>query len=135
MRYFDHKLFEQAQAKGTLDSEEYKNLLQEMLKGARENGINKIMNAYKLDAIIAPTGSPAWKTDLVNGDNFGISSSSPAAIAGYPAISLPMGFIEGLPVNITFYGKAWSEPTLIEMAFSFEQGTKHRRKPEFRSGE
>ena len=134
MRYFDHKLFEQAQAKGTLDSEEYKNLLQEMLKGARENGIDKIMNAYKLDAIIAPTGSPAWKTDLVNGDNFGISSSSPAAIAGYPAISLPMGFIEGLPVNITFYGKAWSEPTLIEMAFSFEQGTKHRRKPEFRSG-
>ena len=105
-----------------------------MLKGAREDGIDKIMNENNLDAIIAPTGSPAWKTDLVNGDNFGISSCSPAAIAGYPAISLPMGFIEGLPVNITFYGKAWSEPTLIEMAFSFEQGTKHRRKPEFRSG-
>ncbi len=135
MRWFDHKLFEMAQAKKSLDSDEYKNALQEMLKGARENGIDKVMNANNLVAIIAPTGSPAWKTDLVNGDNFGISSSSPAAIAGYPAISLPMGFVEGLPVNITFYGKAWSEPTLIEMAFAYEQGTKHRRKPQFLKGE
>lgn len=135
MEWFDHKLFELAQAKGSLDTEEYKTMLNDMLKGARDNGIDKIMNEHKLDAIIAPTGSPAWKTDLVNGDNFGISSSSPAAIAGYPAISLPMGFISGLPVNITFYGRAWSEPTLIEMAYSYEQGTLHRRKPEFKSGE
>lgn len=135
MEWFDHKLFNLAQEKGSLDSLEYKKLLAEMLKGAHENGIDKIMNKHDLDAIIAPTGGPAWKTDLVNGDNFGISSSSPAAIAGYPAISLPMGTIADLPVNITFYGKAWSEPKLIEMAYAFEQGTKHRKKPEFKTGE
>ncbi len=135
MAWFDHKLFKQAQEKGSLDSDEYKKLLNDMLKGARDNGIDKIMNEHNLDAIIAPTGSPAWKTDLVNGDNFSISSSTAAAIAGYPAISLPMGFIVGLPVNITFYGRAWSEPILIEMAYAFEQGTLHRKKPEFKSGE
>ena len=135
MEWFDHKLFELAQAKGSVSSVEYKKLLNDMLKGARDNGIDKIMNEHRLDAIIAPTGSPAWKTDLVNGDNFGISSSAPAAIAGYPAISLPMGAIAGLPVNITFYGRAWSEPTLIGMAYTFEQGTKHRKKPTFRTGE
>ncbi|MDD3787645.1 MAG: amidase family protein, partial [Petrimonas sp.] len=135
MEWFNHHLFDLAQAKGPLDSPEYKKLLAEMLKGARENGIDKVMNDNNLDAIIAPTGGPAWKTDLVNGDNFGISSSSPAAIAGYPAISLPMGIIAGLPVNITFYGRAWSEPKLIGMAYAFEQGTKHRKKPEFKTGE
>ena len=129
MEWFDHKLIELAQEKGPVDSDEYRKIVRDMLKGARDNGIDKIMDTHRLDAIIAPTGSPAWKTDWVNGDNFGISSSSAAAIAGYPAISLPMGFVSGLPVNITFYGKAWSEPTLIEMAFAFEQGTKHRRKP------
>lgn len=135
MEWFDHKLFEMAQKKGSIDTKEYKKLLGDMLKGARDNGIDKIMNENKLDAIIAPTGSPAWKTDLVNGDNSGISSSSAAAIAGYPAISLPMGFVAGLPVNITFYGRAWSEPMLIGMAYTFEQGTGHRRKPTFKSGE
>ena len=135
MEWFDHRLFELAQEKGSVESDEYKKMLNDMLKGARDNGIDRIMNEHKLDAIIAPTGSPAWKTDLVNGDNFGISSSSSAAIAGYPAISLPMGFIAGLPVNITFYGRAWSEPLLIEMAYSFEQGTQHRKKPEFKTGE
>lgn len=135
MEWFNHHLFDLAQEKGPLDSPEYKKLLAEMLKGARENGIDKVMNDNNLDAIIAPTGGPAWKTDLVNGDNFGISSSSPAAIAGYPAISLPMGIIAGLPVNITFYGRAWSEPKLIGMAYAFEQGTKHRKKPEFKTGE
>lgn len=135
MEWFDHQLFEMAQAKGSVDSDAYKKLLTDMLKGARENGIDKIMNENRLDAIVAPTGSPGWKTDLVNGDNFGISSSSPAAIAGYPAISLPMGFVAGLPVNITFYGKAWSEPTLISMAYTFEQGTKHRKQPTFKTGE
>lgn len=129
MEWFDHKLIELAQEKGPVDSDEYRKIVRDMLKDARDNGIDKIMDTHRLDAIIAPTGSPAWKTDWVNGDNFGISSSSAAAIAGYPAISLPMGFVSGLPVNITFYGKAWSEPTLIEMAFAFEQGTKHRRKP------
>ena len=135
MEWFDHTLFEMAQKKGAVGSDEYKKLLNDMLKGARDNGIDKIMNENKLDAIVAPTGSPAWKTDLVNGDNFGISSSSAAAIAGYPAISLPMGFVAGLPVNITFYGRAWSEPTLIGMAYAYEQGTKHRKQPTFKTGE
>ncbi len=135
MEWFDHRLFELAQQKGSVNSGEYKKLLSDMLKGARDNGIDKIMNENRLDAIVAPTGSPAWKTDLVNGDNFSISSSSAAAIAGYPAISLPMGWVAGLPVNITFYGKAWSEPTLISMAYAFEQGTRHRKKPAFKSGE
>lgn len=134
MEWFDHKLFDLAQEKGSLDSPEYKKLLDEMLRGARKDGIDKVMNENNLDAIIAPTGGPAWKTDLVNGDNFGISSSSPVAIAGYPAISLPMGTIADLPVNITFYGRAWSEPTLIEMVYAYEQSTKHRKKPEFKTG-
>lgn len=131
MKWFDHKLFEMAQQKASLESTEYKKLLTSMLDGARKNGIDKIMDKYKLDAIVSPTGNPAWKTDMVNGDNVTLSSSSPAAIAGYPAISLPMGLINGLPVNVTFFGRAWSEPELIKMAYSFEQGTKHRKKPNF----
>jgi amidase len=102
-----------------------------MLKATREDGIDLVMNANNLDAIIAPTGSPAWKTDLILGDHFVGGSSSLAAISGYPAISVPMGFIEGLPVGITFFGRAWSEPLLIQIAYSYEQGTKHRKTPEY----
>ena len=103
-----------------------------MMKGIRENGIDKVMNANKLDALIAPTGAPAWKTDQINGDNFLGSSSSYAAIAGYPNISVPMGNIDGLPVGISIFGRAWSEPLLIEIAYSYEQATKHRIKPEYK---
>jgi amidase len=102
-----------------------------MTKATQEEGIDKVMNSYKLDAIMAPTGSPAWKTDLVLGDHFVGGSSSLAAISGYPAITLPMGFIDDLPVGITFFGRAWSEPLLIEIAYSFEQGTKHRKAPKY----
>ena len=102
-----------------------------MLKGSRENGIDKVMNEHQLDAIIAPTGGPAWKTDHTNGDAFHVGSSSPAARAGYPNITVPMGFIEGLPVGISFFGRAWSEPILLEIAFAYEQGTKHRKAPYF----
>jgi amidase len=102
-----------------------------MLKATREEGIDRIMNKNKLDALIAPTGSPAWKTDLILGDHFTGSSSSPAAIAGYPSITVPMGFVRGLPVGISFFGRAWSEPVLIEIAYSYEQATKHRRAPRF----
>ena len=104
-----------------------------MLKATRENGIDKMMNENRLDALMAPTGSPAWKTDLLLGDHYVGGSSSLAAISGYPAITVPMGFIEDLPVGITFFGKAWSEPLLIEIAFAYEQGTKHRKAPEFLS--
>jgi len=87
------------------------------------------MNEKQLDAIVGPTGGPAWLIDLVNGDSFGGSSSSPAAIAGYPNISVPMGNVRGLPVGISFFGRAWSEPVLIKLAYSFEQATKARRVP------
>jgi amidase len=102
-----------------------------MLKGSRENGMDRLMNQYRLDAMVAPTGSPAWTTDLVNGDHFVGGSSSWAAISGYPSITVPMGMIDGLPVGISFFGRAWSEPVLIEMAFAYEQGTKWRRPPRF----
>lgn len=131
LRYFDQKLLEMAEKKGDLSSEEYLKSLAKMLKATRENGIDKVMNKNDLDAILAPTGSPAWKTDLVLGDHFVGGSSSLAAVAGYPAITLPMGFIENLPVGLTFFGRAWSEPVLIEIAYSYEQGTRQRKAPGF----
>ena len=132
LRYFDQSLLEQADKKGDLNSDEYKTALAVMTKATREDGIDKVMNTYKLDAIIAPTGSPAWKTDLILGDHFVGGSSSLAAISGYPAITVPMGFIDDLPVGITFFGKAWNEPVLLEIAYSYEQGTKHRKIPNYK---
>jgi amidase len=131
LKYFDQKIFEAAEKKGDLQTKEYKNALAKMLKATREDGIDKMMNEHKLDALMGPTGSPAWKTDLVLGDHFVGGSSSLAAISGYPAITVPMGFIQNLPVDITFFGRAWSEPVLIEIAYGFEQGTKHRKAPKF----
>jgi len=131
LRYFDQKLLEQAESKGNLDSPEYKNALSKMWKGTRENGIDYLVDKYKLDALMAPTGSPAWKTDLVNGDHFVGGSSSLAAIAGYPSITVPMGFINELPVGISVFGKAWSEPALLEIAYGYEQATKIRKAPRF----
>jgi amidase len=132
--FSNQKYLEMAQAKGNLDSPEYKQALASMQKATREQGIDKVMELNKLDAIIAPTGSPAWKTDHTNGDSFSLGSSSPAAISGYPAISVPMGEIDGLPVGISFFGRAWSEPLLLEIAYSYEQGTKHRLIPQFSQG-
>ena len=129
MRYFDIELLQRASKKGGLDSEEYQEALERMLKYARDEGIDRVMDEHNLDAIVAPTGGPAWKTDLVNGDNFSLSSSSPAARAGYPNITLPMGYIDGLPVGVSFFGRAWSESTLIEIAYGFEQASKVRKAP------
>jgi amidase len=129
LKYFDQKILIQAEQKGDLNSKEYIEALNKILKITREDGIDKLMNTNNLDALIAPTGSPAWKTDLILGDHFVGGSSSLAAIAGYPAITVPLGFISGLPVGITFFGKAWSEPVLIEIAYSYEQATMHRRAP------
>ncbi len=131
LRHFDQKLLETAQAKGDLDCAEYQNALAEMLAASRQNGIDKVMDELKLDALTAPTGAPAWKTDLVNGDHFMGDSSSPAAIAGYPNMTIPMGWIDGLPVGISFFGRAWSEGTLIEIAYSAECILQQRRPPEF----
>jgi amidase len=132
LRYFDQNILEQADKKGDLNSEEYKKALALMTKATREDGIDKVMDTYKLDAIIAPTGSPAWKTDLLLGDHFVGGSSSLAAISGYPAITVPMGFVGEVPVGITFFGRAWNEPVLLTIAYSFEQGTKHRKIPRYR---
>ena len=96
-----------------------------------DEGIDRVMDAHSLDAIVAPTGGPAWVTDLVNGDHFGGGSSGFAAVAGYPNITVPAGYVFGLPVGLSFFGRAWSEPTLIRLAYAFEQATLHRRPPGF----
>lgn len=132
LRFFDQSILEQAQKKGDLNSAEYKKALATMTKATREDGIDKVMTTYKLDAIVTPTGSPAWKTDLILGDHFVGGSSSLAAISGYPAITVPMGFIDDLPVGVTFYSKAWNEPVLLEIAYSYEQHTKHRKSPKYK---
>lgn len=131
LRYFDQQLLKLAHEKGSLEDKEYKEALAMMLKATREEGIDKLLKENKLDALMAPTGSPAWKTDLINGDHFIGGSSSLAAISGYPAITVPMGFVDELPVGVSFFSKAWSEPQLIEIAFGYEQSTKHRKAPKF----
>jgi len=131
MPFFAQEILEMADAKGGLDEKEYLESLEMMKRMAGPEGIDKVMNEHNLDAIIAPTGSPAWTIDLINGDHFIGGSSSPAAMSGYPAITVPAGFINGLPVGISFFGKAFSEPTLIKIAFAFEQINQARRKPEF----
>jgi len=131
LQYFDQKILEMADKRGNIESAGYKKALAVMLKATREDGIDKVMNDYRLDAIIAPTGSPAWKTDLLLGDHFVGGSSSLAAISGYPAITVPMGFVGNLPVGISFFGRAWSEALLLEIAYSFEQGTNYRKPPRY----
>jgi amidase len=130
MPYFGQEIFLQAVKKGGLDSKEYKEALARNLKASREDGIDKALAKDRLDAILAPTGAPAWLIDLVNGDSSGgVSSSQPPAVAGYPAITVPAGFVSGLPVGLTLMGPAWSEGLLIKYAYAFEQATKHRRAP------
>ena len=129
--FYGQEYLEMANEKEPLDSEAYQETLSNMLEASRDKGLDKVMNEHQLDAIMAPTGGPAWKTDWANGDAFHIGSSSPAARAGYPNISVPMGFVGELPVNVSFFGRAWSEPVLLEIAYAFEQGTKVRKAPKF----
>ncbi|MBC8314026.1 MAG: amidase [Bacteroidetes bacterium] len=131
LKHYNQRYLEMAQEKGDLTSLEYQEALAKMLQGSREDGIDRVMNEHDLDAIIAPTGSPAWKTDWINGDSYHLGSSSPAARAGYPNITVPMGYIDELPVGISFFGKVWSEPLLLEIAYAYERGTKHRKSPKF----
>ena len=133
--FFNQRYLEMAQEKGDLTDEAYQDALANMLKGSREEGIDRVMNLHNLDAIIAPTGSPAWKTDLINGDSFQLGSSSPAARAGYPNITVPMGYVDELPIGISFFGRAWSEPILLEIAYAYENGTIHRTAPKFLNSE
>ena len=129
MPHFAQEHMTRAAAKGGLDSKDYLDALANNLKFSREEGIDKALLDNKLDALVAPSGSPAWLTDFIRGDNSGGGFSSPAAVAGYPHITVPAGFVSGLPVGISFVGTAWSEPKLIAMAYAFEQATKHRRAP------
>jgi amidase len=131
MPYFGQDLFIKAEEKGPLNTKEYQDALAENLRMARAQGIDATMDKYKLDALIAPTGSPAWLTDLVNGDCSNGGSSTAAAIAGYPSITVPAGFLFGMPVGLSFFGRAWSEPTLIKLAYAFEQTTNFRKPPKF----
>jgi amidase len=131
MPYFGQDLFLKAQEKGPLTDKEYVAALAANHKLSREGGIDGVMDKFHLDAIVAPTGGPAWLTDLVDGDHSGGGSSNAAAVAGYPNINVPAGFIFGLPLGISFFGRAWSEPTLLKIAYGFEQLVKARRAPQF----
>jgi amidase len=131
MPYFGQELFVSAQKKGPLTSPAYRQALATCRARARTQGIDRVMQTHRLDALVAPTGGPAWTIDLVNGDHFAGASSTPAAVAGYPSITVPAGAAFGLPVGLSFIGRAWSEPRLIALAYAYEQATHHRRKPEF----
>ncbi len=131
LRYFGQERMLAAQEKGPLTEHEYLESLEKATRFAGPEGIDAIMDEHRLDALAAPTGSPPWPIDLVNGDHYMGGSSSPAAIAGYPNISLPAGYVFGLPVGISFFGRAWSEPALIRIAYAFEQTTQVRRPPRF----
>jgi amidase len=131
MPFFGQEILEMAQKKGSLASPEYKKALTTCRTRSRSSGIDAVIKKHKLDAIVAPTGSPAWPIDLVNGDHFLGASSTPAAVAGYPSITVPAGFVQDLPVGISFIGPAWSEARLIALAYAYEQATKHRRPPTF----
>jgi amidase len=129
--YFGQELFEAAQEKGPLTEKAYRDALAKNHRLSRREGIDAILREHNLDALVAPTGSPAWRIDLVNGDLFLGASSSPAAMAGYPLVTVPAGHAFGLPVGITFMGTAFSEPTLIRLAYAFEQATQVRETPRF----
>ena len=129
--YFGQELFELAQQKGPLTEQEYLDARAECLRLARDEGIDAVMRQHNLDALCMPTAEPAWKIDLIDGDHSMGGASQPAAIAGYPAISVPAGHTFGLPIGVTFMGQAFSEPKLIGYAYAFEQATKTRRAPTY----
>jgi amidase len=131
MPYFGQDLFIKAEAKGPLTNKEYIDALEANHRLSRQEGIDAVMDQFHLDAIMAPTAGPAWLTDFANGDHAVGGSSNAAAVAGYPDITVPAGFVFGLPVGISFFGRAWSEPTLLKIAYGFEQTIQARRPPRF----
>jgi amidase len=132
MPYFKQELLLASEARESLESQQYKDALTRV-KTAAKSSIDKVMDENRLDAIMGPSNGAAWMIDLVNGDSGSrtsyVSSSSPAAIAGYPNITVPCGWITELPIGVSFFGRAFSEPVLIEIAFAYEQATKARKKP------
>jgi amidase len=135
MPYFGQEHMEIAQGKGSLRDKKYRGALAKNHRLARKEGIDATMRTYRLDAIVVPSGGPSWTVDLVNGDavNWDMDCTRPAAVAGYPHITVPAGYIFGLPVGISFFAKAWQEPTLIRLAYALEQATKVRKPPKFLS--
>ena len=131
MPYFGQDIFIKAEAKGPLTTKEYTDALEANHRLSRQEGIDAVMDKFHLDAIMAPTAGPAWLTDFANGDHAVGGSSNAAAVAGYPDITVPAGFVFGLPVGISFFGRPWSEPTLLKLAYSFEQTIQARRPPRF----
>ena len=131
MPYFGQEILQMAQERGDLSSPEYRQALRKVRRLSRDDGIDATLGKHRLDAIIAPSGRPAWLTDWINGDPSSGGSSSPAARAGYPNVTVPMGFVHSLPVGISFFSKAYSEPLLIKLAYAFEQAANHRSKPHF----
>ena len=131
MPYFGQELFLRAQAKTPLTDPDYLAALAKIQMLARDNGIDAVMDQYNLDAIVAPTNSPPFKIDLIDGDHSLGSSSTPAAVAGYPNITVPAGYTFGLPIGLSFFGRRWSEPLLIKLAYAFEQGTRARMAPQY----
>ncbi|MCB2208373.1 MAG: amidase [Bacteroidetes bacterium] len=130
MPWFGQEIFIDASVKGALNEEEYQTALKTS-KELSQNAIDQVMDEHKLDALIAPTNAPAWTIDWLNGDHFIGGSSDLAAVSGYPSITVPAGFIHELPIGMSFIGKAWSEPTLLKLAYAYEQLTLHRKKPDF----
>ena len=122
-----------AQEKPSLRDKKYRDALAKNHLYARTQGLDAALRKYKVDAIVVPSGGPAWTIDLVNGDssNWDMDSTSPPAVAGYPHITVPAGYVFGLPVGLSFIGKAWQEPMLIKFAYAFEQATQLRRMPRF----
>ncbi len=132
MPYFEQETLIRAEGRGGLETKEYQDAVATMLKGSRADGIDATIAEHKLDAIMAPTGGPAWLIDVINGDHFGGGSSGYAARAGYPNITVPAGFVHGMPVGLSLFAGAWQEGELIAMAYAFEQAIRVRRAPTFR---
>jgi amidase len=133
MPYFGQEHMIKAAGRGSLKDRKYRAALAKNLRLARKQGIDATLNKYNLDAIVVPSGGPAWTIDMANGDapNWDMESTTPAAVAGYPHITVPAGYMFGLPIGLSFFSTAWQEPTLIKLAYAFEQATQFRRQPRY----
>ena len=130
MPYFGQERMLAAQKKGPLTQKRYLNALARARRLTRQEGIDAILQEHNLDALIGPTGGPAWLIDWVNGDHYaGPDTSSAPAVAGYPHITVPAGYVHGLPVGLSFIGTAWQEPKLLRLAYAFEQAAQARKPP------